>query len=182
MKKRLRATHGFTLVEVLISIAVSMIILVAATNLLVAGFNMYNQTSLLSQAHTLGMVTEQKITNEVIYATGVSIAPASVSALNAGVHSLYLSADARLARDTGTAGGANTHDYNYYAGYYTGLSLAITYSKSPAGALHVDIKVLDKKSGSLLYEPQTDIVINNGAVDTSAAASGPAIAYSLPNG
>ena len=158
-----------------------MIILLAAASLLNYGYSMYNQTNLLTQAHNLGMLEQQKVSYEVTYAGAVIIYSAKPSApLINGYHCLYTSTDSRLARDTGTASGTNKTDYVFMSGYYTGLKSIITYSCSTKSTLNVDIKINDKNN-KLLYDTQTDILINNGTLDTTYTSSGNAVVFQIPS-
>lgn len=177
MKYFLKSKKGFSLIELLVTIAILSIAMTAITGILTFGYNMYNNANLLHDAHALATLTEQKIEAEVLYAGTLHIDTTYNASLASSISTLYFSSG-RLAKDTGTAAGTNTHNYAYQAGAYTELNCAAVFSSASPGTLRVNLTVT--KGTSTLYQIQTDIQLVNMS-GQSLTGSGPAVEFSILN-
>ncbi|HEX3026624.1 MAG TPA: prepilin-type N-terminal cleavage/methylation domain-containing protein [Clostridia bacterium] len=185
MKQRLKSQKGLTLVELMISMAVSMILLGACAGLLVYGFNLYNKANDYNQAHVLGLLTQQKIESEVKYAASMKIDASQPGSLANGNYCLALTGSGRLAKYTGTAS-AMTSNYVYLDGVYRGYVCSITFKASTGSTLNVEVTV--SKGGETITDTTTDIILNNmgknipsGQDINATVTQGNAIEFTLPS-
>jgi prepilin-type N-terminal cleavage/methylation domain-containing protein len=188
MIAKLKSHKGMTLIELIVSLAASLIMLTAVASLLTYGFNMYNQAVDLNDAHNMALLTMQDIVNEVSYANVLIIHTNKPATVGSGLNCLYV-ADGRLTKLTSGSGTPQ----EYFKNYNSKLTCVIEYTKTQNSDNSLTVTIDVKDNNNQLLENTTVIAINNmgsnsfdGNVindddtDHTSGSVGYAIEYSLP--
>lgn len=142
MKRKLRSSGGFTLMESLAALAILTIMLTALVAGTSASVTVYKQSTALSEANVLSSTLFETISDELRFATAITTTGGDLhtfTSLNYGANASFINEDGRVK----ISAGALSHDLIGQK-VYTGLAATadITYS---SGSFSVIVSVTDPK-------------------------------------
>lgn len=193
MIKEIRSKKGITIVELLVSLTLTVIILTALVYLFASALKLYSVASDNYSAHTMALFTMQKIEDEVSYADSMQIDNIEpVTFFGKNDECLYVE-NGRLAESIPNGTGGLKDKFIYLSGAFTGLNCSTTFNlTSPNDVMVLNVKIsvyMGNNTSNVLYTTQTNIVINNldpilengQIVDTTNAVGGSAIEFHVPS-
>ncbi|MFT8889639.1 MAG: prepilin-type N-terminal cleavage/methylation domain-containing protein [Ethanoligenens sp.] len=167
--------NGFTLIELIVVMAITSIIMAALVGVFVFTGNMANQTSLAADAQTAAIQVEQQIELGTRYATAVGVYPDNTGIGSAFSHYFYL--DAAHPASLSQKANSNTPTLFTPTGA-SRLCLSLAFSTVSNNTVSVTIKVSPKgNTANVLYMLQTNLFFQN--VPTIAQASGSCLGYMI---
>ncbi len=174
MKKHFKNRKGFTLIELVVVLAITSIVLAAIGGIMVFGNNIVKNTNYKFDEHTMALLLEQKIKNTVQNSTSLTIY-SSPSPLPTSSGYLYF--------DTTPSGGtanaaliinpkSGAPEIAFQKGYFKGYTVTVAFSAVPItpattppsylpNVLHVTISIYNNANANDNYTLNTDIPINN---------------------
>ncbi|ADU26365.1 PulJ/GspJ family protein [Ethanoligenens harbinense] len=173
MKKHLKNRQGFTLIELVVVLAITSIVLVAIGGIMVFGNNIVKNTNYKFDEHTMALLLEQKIKNTVQNSTSLTIYndPSFLSSCTNG----YLYFDTTPSGGTANAAliinpKSGAPEIAFQKGYFKGYTVTVSFKETSAAVLHVTISIYNNANANDNYTLNTDIPINNiGRGFTSAS-------------
>ena len=170
----LREKKGFTLVEVIITMAILGIVAAAINSIFyfTLKINKADNDSYIAQSDA--QIIMQKIQNEIRYANTLVIDSCSPSNFISGIKYIYNSngsivKNSGISLDSAVPLTAGSKDFSY----------SITFSKNSSKSVGVKVSVF--KNGTNLYNLETSIHINNLiSTNVTGASEGGAVEYTLP--
>lgn len=173
MCKALKNKKGFTLVELIASIAIIVVVLAVISGIFTFSLNVYTTSMDNYMARTTSQIVMQKIQNEIKYSNSVSVDSTLPSTLNAGTNYLY-SSSGSLIISSGTSIQDTFPDASKAAQYNCSVSFTASSAKT------VDVTITITKNSKTLYTTTTSIFILgliNGAVGGTIGSAGTALEY-----
>lgn len=177
MKKHLKNRQGFTLIELVVVLAITSIVLVAIGGIMVFGNNIVKNTNYKFDEHTMALLLEQKIKNTVQNSTSLTIYSDSTATTLNTCKSTY---NSYVYFGTNLPGGSAVNSglvisYNgsvsvFQQGRFTYYPVTVSFKETSAAVLHVTISIYNNANANDNYTLNTDIPINNiGRGFTSAS-------------
>lgn len=171
MKKVLKNKNGFTLLEIILGIALSLIIMGAVISAFVLGANSNNAANEAYASKSIATMIVERVKNEVRYADTVTIYSDDASAPKTdGVYCIYQQNGAFYERN-GSSG-----VYSILPGQLeNGFSCALLFTKTSDRSIGLEVRIM--KNGNELYKTQTAVYINNLISSSVGGTQGSSIAF-----
>jgi len=165
--------HGFTLIELIVTIAIMSIIGGIVSQLFTSTYKINNFVNDNSDYQTTSQIIMQKIQNELKYANSITIDVNSPTTINADKKYIYVSGGNPVKNE-----GSSLSDAVSIASLQTGLSANLTFKKNSIKSVEITVDLL--KNGVKVYTLDTVIIANNLITSTVSGSEGQAIEYTLP--
>ncbi len=169
LRRRLKTHAGFTLIELVVAIAISAIILVCFASVFILTYKSFNGNTSAADAQNLAMLTVQKIQSETRNCQTLTINTSQTSNAS-GTKQLYFDT-----KNNGISVGGNT----YLAETFKNYVCTLTFSGTGTDLLGLAIKISDNY-GHQLYQTSTSVYLNDKEA-ISGAVSGGYIVYTPPS-
>lgn len=171
LHKRIKPHSGLTLLELIVTIAISTIIMVALTSIVTMTYKSFNMNTNDANAQNLAVLTVQKIQNETRNCTALNI----YSYNNAtGVTTPSTAPSATLLFYDSKNSGISIGGTVYLKGIFKNYNCVLTFTGTGTELLGLEVQIYDNNN-KLLYQSSTSIYLNNQK--TITVASGNAIAF-----
>jgi len=177
--KKTRKPHaGFTLIELVVAMAISAILLGSLASVFILTYKSYDANTSQAQAQNLALLTVQKIQSEVrtCSCTTICKTETDISAVPTNDNFTYTP----IYYDSQNHGidiGGNTYLAGTFKNY--GCILNFSCTAPTANLLNLTVNITDS-SGNTLYSTSTSIYTQYGSIST-AVQRGIAIVCSFPN-
>ena len=179
MYKFIKQQKGFTLVELIVVIAIIGVLMTSIIGVFMFGVNLYNSSNDSYMARTTAQIVLQKIQNDITYAQSVMVNSTNTSDASkvTGTNYLYSSNGSLILKNGSTV--SDTFPVGSMASSY-GCSVSFDVSSTKS----VDIIININKGGNIIYTINTTIYIvglesasNNVIDDNTGSSVGTEIAY-----
>lgn len=175
----MRDNKGFTLVELIVTLAITAIVLAIAGGILLTSFQLFSANSSANEAKLIGDTVSRYVSDQLTYASDLQLIDQSDTATTAQYSNRIQIISGRLHVQT-----ASQSDYNYYGdAFYLGTTVQMSVKTVDHNTISLKIDVL--KKGAVIYQTQSvinllNIQLKNGSISgiTGSELTNPDLVYS----
>lgn len=157
MKKHFKNRKGFTLIELVVVLAITSIVLAAIGGIMVFGNNIVKNTNYKFDEHTMALLLEQKIKNTVQNSTSLTIYSSPSPLPTSGGYIYFGASPTGLVIKPSDSGSVSV----FQQGRFTYYPVTVSFKETSAAVLHVTISIYNNANANDNYTLNTDIPINN---------------------